>query len=123
MEEIIFQCGLQYEKNGVDFLDRSQKKGLRALQGLLEDLLELMQKYQKKGKFKMFKKFTRANQFKEEFEELDQDIEKQLQIVQVHLSKEAVSQNNILLERTKVLMDIEELKDSDREIHYKNGVR
>ena len=23
----------------------------------------------------------------------------------------------------KVLMDIEELKDSDREIHYKNGVR
>ena len=111
LEEIIFQCGLQYEKNGVDFLDRSQKKGLRALQGLLEDLLELMQKYQKKGKFKMFKKFTRANQFKEEFEELDQDIEKQLQIVQVHLSKEAVSQNNILLERTKVLMDIDEKVD------------
>lgn len=45
LEHVIFQCGIEYRKNGVDFLDRSQKKGLRDLVGLLEDLQELMEKY------------------------------------------------------------------------------
>ena len=45
LEHVIYQCGVGYKKNGVDFLDRSQKKGLRDLVGLLEDLQELMEKY------------------------------------------------------------------------------
>ena len=45
LEHVIYQCGIEYKKSGIDFLDRSQKKGLRDLIGLLEDLQELMEKY------------------------------------------------------------------------------
>ena len=55
-----------------------------------------------------------------------EDLYKTTDKLNKHIESMALNKVNIEFltkQMEKVLMDIEELKDSDREIHYKNGVR
>jgi len=54
------------------------------------------------------KYFLHSTSFKEEYEEIDREIEQHLAIVSIHLSKEAIEQNNKLLERSKTIMSVDE---------------
>ena len=108
-ESLVLECANAYTNNGVDVLDRAQKKGLRGLLGSVEDLRDLLEKYLKLGKYsRMVKYFLHSTSFKEEYEEIDREIEQHLAIVSVHLSKEAIEQNNKLLERSKTIMIVDE---------------
>ncbi len=103
-EGIIIECANAHRANGVSEFNRQQNKGLRDFKGSVEDLLCLVQKYSSVGKLK---RFLNSVSFRQEFEEIDHEIEQYLQIVQLHLSKEAVKQNNELLKRTTALMEVD----------------
>ena len=106
-EKIICECIVAYKENGVDLSDRKHYKGVRDLKVSVEELKDLLEKYSKGSTF--FGRFKKAKSFKDEFEEIDAEIQQQLQVIDVYFSKEAVAQNNTLLKRTEVLMDIKEL--------------
>eukprot|EP00942_MAST-04A_sp_MAST-4A-sp1_P014010 g14010.t1 len=103
-EGIIIECANAHRANGVSAFNRKQNKGLRNLKGSIEDLKDLIEKYVNFGKFK---RFINSISFRQEYEDIEHEIEQHLQIVQLHLSKEAVNQNNELLKRTTVLMEVD----------------
>ena len=118
-EKIICECIVAYKENGVDLSDRKHNKGVRDLKGSVEELKDLLEKYSKGSTF--FGRFKKAKSFKDEFEEMDAEIKQQIHVVQVYLSKEAISQNNTLLERTEILMDMKDLLT--KKMQKKNGER
>ena len=99
-------------------------EGLDLLVKALQKMSALVEKYINQGKFQ---RYLKGNQFKEEYADIDKEIDDAMQIVQLGIGSEVMKQNNQLLQQTKFIMEIDEsiksLKETpDANILLKNFI-
>ena len=100
-------CVREYSEHGGP--KRDQVRGLTDLSAGLGRMKTVVDKHSKQGKLG---RFLTAKKFKEEFDEVDNDIRDALELVHLGLSETAVAQNNKLLENATVIMEIDDKMDA-----------
>eukprot|EP00505_MAST-04D_sp_SCG-Rhode-Island_P006912 Stramenopile-MAST_4_protein_6912 len=107
LAQTLASCAREYSANGGP--KGNQVRGLENLRTGLGRMKVVVDKHSKRGKLgRVFK----ASEFKREFDEADNDIRLALELVQLNLSADAVAQNNELLEKTNVIMEIDDKMDA-----------
>ena len=104
IEIIIANCTKEY-KNNTEGLSSTQNIGLDLLVKALQKMSALVEKYINQGKFQ---RYLKGNQFKEDYADIDKEIDDAMQIVQLGIGSELMKQNNQLLKQTKFIMKIDE---------------
>ena len=114
IEIIIANCTKEY-KNNTEGPSSTQNIGLDLLVKALQKMSALVEKYINQGKFQ---RYLKGNQFKEDYADIDKEIDDAMQIVQLGIGSEVMKQNNQLLQQTKFIMEIDEsIKSLKETIH------
>ena len=106
IESIVKNCQKEYQRYGG--MSDEQRGGFDLLLKHVRELEGVVTKYSKRN---FIMRGLKANSFKTKYEEIDKEISTDIQIIQAGLGATTIEQNNDLLDKSKVIMGLDEKMD------------